>query len=360
MIGPSIDSLGGMATVQRIILENWQSSAYSLVHLPSQKEGSKALKLAVAVRAVGTLLTMLAFGQISAIHVHFALGTSFYRKSLFALLGCAFRVPVIGHAHAGAFPSFYGSCGPIRRWYIRAVLNCMQHIITLSQDCCAFYSTLHRRDASTMIPNPVPVPAVVASLASTTKAPVLLTLGKLGHDKGTYDILDIVPAVLARFPRAEFWFGGDGEVEEVRQFIAGQPWAGQVHLLGWLSGAEKDNALQAARLFLLPSYAEGMPMALLEAMAFGLPVIATSVGGIPEAVIAGETGLLIEPGDRDALLKDILDLLDAPDRAAALGTAARVLVTRRFAVSTVLADITSVYDAATGRIPIRSRAHLEF
>ena len=77
--------------------------------------------------------------------------------------------------------------------------------------------------------------------------------------------------------------------------------------------------LRAADVFVHPSRLEGLPLAILEAMAAGLPVVASSVGGIPEAVVDGETGVLVPPGDPSALAAALLRVLESPDKGAALG-----------------------------------------
>lgn len=353
MLGTSTGALGGVAAVQRIILDHWPSGgSHRLTHIATHTDGGPARKLATAGRALVVLAGLLASRAVDVAHIHFSGRASFYRKSVFILLCRAFGVPIIGHAHDGLFPEFYRECGPVRRRYIRAVLNRLDRLIVLSEESQALYAALYRRGEPVVIPNPVPVPFPTDRPPTDRPAggagrPVLLSLGWLGPAKGTYDLLSAFPEILKRFPDAELWLGGAGEVETVRRRIANEPWGAQVRLLGWVSGADKEAALRRACIFLLPSYAEGLPMALLEAMAHGLPVIATPVGGIPQAVVDGMTGLLVPPGDVRALERAVLALLGDPERAAALGAAARRRMLERYDVSVVLERIAGLYDHQT-------------
>jgi glycosyltransferase involved in cell wall biosynthesis len=153
-----------------------------------------------------------------------------------------------------------------------------------------------------------------------------------------------VPSVLAAHPDARFWLGGDGEVQQVAALLAESSWGSSVRLLGWVEGEEKRAYLDRAAVFLLPSYAEGLPVAVLEAMAHGLAVITTPVGGIPEAIQPGETGVFVEPGDVSGITAACIELLKDEERRECLGSNARRLVGDQFEVQRVLAKLYQTYD----------------
>ncbi|WP_051340484.1 glycosyltransferase family 4 protein [Azospirillum halopraeferens] len=343
VLGPATEAYGGMAAVLKVLTENWSPDRYRMRHIVTHVDGSRRAKLAAAVRGAREMLSAILTRRACAVHVHFAARGSFYRKSAFILMARALGVPVVGHAHSGLFPGFYEGGSRLRRAYVRFVLNRLDRLVVLSEEWADYYRGLYTRSAPVVVPNPAVLPAP-ATPRPARSGPVLLSLGRLGPGKGTYDILQVVPGVLRHFPRAQFWFGGDGELDEVRRRLQGKPWASRVRLLGWVSGAEKDAAMRAADVFLLPSYAEGLPMALLEAMAHGLPVVTTPVGGIPRAVENGRTGLLIRPGDVPALQGAILSLLRRPAEAAAMGEAARRVVVENYAMASVQARLTALYD----------------
>jgi glycosyltransferase involved in cell wall biosynthesis len=114
----------------------------------------------------------------------------------------------------------------------------------------------------------------------------------------------------------------------------------------WLAGARDDvpELLQGLNVFVLPSIAEGISNTILEAMACGLPVVATRVGGNAELVVAGETGQLVPPSDPDALARAMLAYVRAPARAGREGAAGRVRIERRFSLEAMVERYMAVYD----------------
>ncbi|HEY0342685.1 MAG TPA: glycosyltransferase, partial [Steroidobacteraceae bacterium] len=182
--------------------------------------------------------------------------------------------------------------------------------------------------------------------------PTLLFLGHLLRDKGVYDLVRAFGMVAPRFPRMKLVLGGVGNIDAVRQLAAQLEIQERVSCPGWLGPERKTAALARSTVFILPSYAEGMPMALLEAMSWGMPVIATPVGGIPQVVVNDSNGLLVAPGDIDALADAIRRLLDDPALCERLGAAARATVETGFSLNEALAKLSGIYD----RFGISARA----
>jgi len=173
----------------------------------------------------------------------------------------------------------------------------------------------------------------------------VLMMGRLGERKGTYDLLAAIPQVLARCPHTRFVLAGDGDLERCRALVAAQPWRDRVVIPGWTSGDARLRLYREADLFVLPSYNEGLPMGILEAMSFGLPVVSTPVGGIPELVEHGRSGLLVQPGDVPALGDAICDLLSDVNRLAAFGQHAKNIVDNRFELGRIAARFGHLYGA---------------
>jgi glycosyltransferase involved in cell wall biosynthesis len=158
---------------------------------------------------------------------------------------------------------------------------------------------------------------------------IVLAAGRLSPDKGFHILIDAVPAVLARVPKARFVICGDGpQRPELERQVAAAGLAGVVVFAGFRD--DLDSWMPNADLFVLPSFAEGLPNVLLEAHACGVPVVATAVGGSPELVVAGETGCLVPPGDALALAAAIVPLLLDEQRRRRMGDAARSRVRDQF------------------------------
>jgi glycosyltransferase involved in cell wall biosynthesis len=160
-------------------------------------------------------------------------------------------------------------------------------------------------------------------------AQVMAMVATLKTQKGHRFLLDAMPAVVSQFPDLHLLFIGDGEL---RQKLEEQTRAlnleDHVHFLGLRD--DVPDLLGASDFFILSSLWEGLPMALIEAMASGLPVIATEVSGTREVMVDGQTGLLVPPGDVENLRNAMIHLLSNPERARAMGVAARKRVATLF------------------------------
>ena len=152
--------------------------------------------------------------------------------------------------------------------------------------------------------------------------PVVGTLGRLSTKKGQIDLIDAAAVVVSRVPEARFVLVGDGPLRpELEQRVTALGLDKRVRFLG--SVTEGARLLGQMDLFVLPSHMEGMPNALIEAMAAGRPTVATDAGGNAEVVADGETGLIVPPRNPARLADAILTLLKDPERAEAMGRAGR-------------------------------------
>src|SRR5690606_10983036 len=129
---------------------------------------------------------------------------------------------------------------------------------------------------------------------------VISSMGRLGSRKGTWDLLEAFKRLAAEVPNVRLVLGGDGEIDKARRIVARDGLEARVTIAGWLSGAEKLDVFNRTDIYALPSYHEGLPASIVEAMAAGAPIVSTPVGGIPEAVTDAFNGFLVAPGDVDA------------------------------------------------------------
>lgn len=354
VLGPAAGAAGGIAAVIGALADGWNVPGWRVRPVATYADGGRWFKLWVALRALAMVTAALATRRAGLLHVHVATGASFHRKAAFVLLGRLFAVPVVGHAHSGHFPAFYERQGRVGRAWVRFVLNRLTTLVVLSESWAAYYRPLLSPAVPVVVvPNPAAVPPVVPARPQPVREPVVLCLGRLCTAKGTYDLLDAMPGILERIPGVRLHLGGDGETAAVAERLAREPWGARVRLLGWVSGTDKDRELAGAALFVQPSHAEGLPMALLEAMGWGLPVVATPVGAVPQVVEDGVTGRLVPVGDPAVLAAAVADLLSDPAAAADLGAAARLSVTGRFERGRIQRRLGTVYDQAAARHSFR-------
>ncbi len=176
-----------------------------------------------------------------------------------------------------------------------------------------------------VLPNPVELPALESM--STECRVALLFLGRIGEHKGADRILQAI----AKLPnsvrsKVRLCMAGDGAVDDTRALAERLGIALQVEIRDWIAGAEKEAWMQQTNVFILPSRNEGLPMAMLEAMAWGKALIVSPVGGIPEFVTDGVEGFLVPPDDIDAIADAIRKLAENPDLRRQMGMAARTRV----------------------------------
>lgn len=348
MLGPRLDVKGGISSVERILLRNWCDSRFEIKFCPTTADGSRLQKVIYALCGLIWFLKELLTFRPQLLHIHFSRGSSFYRKSAYIILGRLLRRRIILHAHSGAFHTFYEhESGGLRKSYIRWILNMAHALIVLSPEWESFYKRLYHRGYLVVIGNPVEEVGEGISSEAMNKPSIVLFMGKLCREKGTYDLLRAFSTVSCRYPNAELWLAGVGEVEEVKRMIAETGrLVDKVRLLGWIEGVEKIHALRQATVFVLPSYYEGLPVALLEAMAAGVPVITTPVGGIPSVLTDEETGLLVNPGAVKELEEALCRLLGDEQLRHRLGESGRKRVLTSFGVTRTVAKIACVYDGA--------------
>lgn len=342
MLGPALTVRGGVTTVEQVYLDNWNYKGYEITHIATMIDGSKWQKIWVAVIAFIKFVYMALLKRPKIIHIHFASRASFYRKSVFIILAKILQLKVVAHAHGAEFHLFYQhECNIIQKKYIKWVLNLADNLIAVSVQWQEYYKSIYNKNTPIVVYNSVYCP--LEHPQRNIKYPKILMLGKLSQRKGTYDLVKVIPKVLQKHPNAEFWLGGDGDVENIQSLIDLESWSDHVKLLGWVKGNEKNNFLSQANLFVLPSYNEGLPMAILEALAYGLPVISTPVGGIPEAIIDGENGFLVKPGDVNDIANKIIYALNDAMLYEKLSENARQCALEKFNINKAIEQIMNLY-----------------
>lgn len=176
-----------------------------------------------------------------------------------------------------------------------------------------------------------------------TGGPIIGTVARLVPEKGHEYAIKAMPGVIKEFPGAHLVIIGDGPLKENLQRMSEELGVDEhVSFLGYQVQVESLEA--DFDVFVLPSVSEGLGLALLEAMALGKPVVASEVGGIPEVVKNGISGLLVPPADEKALAQAIVSILSSKQRAYSLGEAARKAVYEKFSARVMVERTMEIYD----------------
>lgn len=341
MLGTACETRGGIAAVVNVYRAQGLFGRWPIDYVATHCDGGAARKLMTALAALFRFISLLAEHPRSAVHVHCASRASFWRKSVFMAIAMLAGCPVIFHLHGGGFAQFYEKeCGSARRRVVRFFLDRAATIIVLSERWRAWMAQVTRHPRVICIPNPVPA---VEAWSVPSHQNIVLFLGRIERSKGIFDLLDAIAALRAPNPEIRLVCAGDGQLEAVKRYVERLAIGDAVDFPGWIGPEEKRSLMSRAAVFVLPSYAEGMPMSLLEAMAAGLPVIATEVGGIPDVVTDGVTGFLFTPGDTAKLEQLLRKLMYDSKLGERVALAAREIIRRRYSAVQVVAQLELIY-----------------
>ncbi len=345
-VGPHRDAQGGISTVISMLMAEQNGRPRIRVsHLATAVSGGKAAKAMIMVLAWLRLFFAGLLRRVDLLHVHSSAEMSLKRKALFMGLGRAFGIPCILHIHGSSFDTWYEESPPELQGWIRKQLDQAAGVVALSESWEKFLTPLTTTPVH-VVYNSVPLDDFVWPRPQRAPGPLrMLFLGLLGKRKGSYDLLDAVHRVTSG-PEAvavELKIGGDGEINETEALIEKLNLSTHVEYLGWVGLDRKIELLSQTDVFVLPSYHEGLPMAILESMAAGAAVLTTPINGIPEAVHDGINGVFVEPGDVPALAEAIRSLATDIEQARQLGYAGRSEADQRFNICGAVDRLSEIY-----------------
>lgn len=327
MLGPALDVRGGVSSVERLILAHAPADVH-IHHIATMREGGRWLKLFAFLSAAAHLVVLLLTKRVRLVHIHFSSRASTWRKSLLAMLAHIAGKPVILHAHGGEFRDFYSrQLRLLQRWITR-MLRTSRRLVTLSEEWKQYYQHTFRLppERVAVLPNPVLLPAELPNRSHRSTV-TLLFLGRMGHIKGAMRVVQAVRILPEEVrARVQIVLAGDGDVDSVRREANNLGLGKQTTVLRWVTAEQRDALLAGADVLVLPSLNEGLPMSVLEAMSWGLPVIASPVGGIPEVVKDGYNGLLVPATDIPTISAAIQRLVEDEPLRLQMGKNARTSV----------------------------------
>ncbi len=312
--------------------------------LDSYADGS-ALRMPLAfARTFLQVALACMLGKVDAIHLHMSQRSSVIRKLMLLRLAGCFGVPTILHLHGSEFEVFANSLSPRLRKMMVASMRKASAIVVLGEKWRRFLldglglppQLVH------IIPNGVPLPPL-PPLKPAHDTCTIIALGLLGPRKGTPDLLKALASPAMQPLNWRAVIAGNGEVERYREEAARLGIGGRVEMPGWVGPAQVQALLAEANIFTLPSHNEGLPVAILEAMAARLPVITTSVGAIAELVLHGETGLIVSPGDSEALANALTQLAQNPELRDRMGEAGRNRVEEGYTIEVIAGKMVELY-----------------
>jgi len=350
--GPSIEQLGGMASVITQTLNLDYGERFLAQFLANTQSPQRRESLFAKIRRhAGHVLTLrrtLIESHAKLIHIHTCSGFSFYRSVLDMLVAQRLHRPVVLHIHGAAFDEFYRDSNSVGQRMIRWGLSRAEAVVALSDQWRDRLLQIAPKANVVVVENAVDLPPSPSPHKANGKCRFAL-LAKMDTWKGIDDLLDACASFsIDEREMIEITLAGPGgsagDEKTILRKIADRDLKSVVRYVGPVRGDDKATLLRQADAYVQPSHNEGMPISVLEAFSYGLPVVGTTVGAMPEIVGATETGTLVPPRKPKELAAALIAIARDPERREMLGKNARALAETRFGLSRLRDDVVRVYD----------------
>jgi len=343
-IAPSPRVKGGISSVINGYLNSILPQRHNIFLVSSHVDGPKIVKLIIAIIGLVKTLFHLLLKNIDTVHIHSGDIVSVKRKYVYFKLVRNFNCKIIYHLHGGSFLAQYPTASDKWKKRIKALLEESDLVISLTETWKNAITEIAPCSKIEVIPNAIRLPQIDHLMKKSDNSVQLTFLGLIGEKKGILDLLIVVKRLNEDGYDIKLNIGGNGEVNRLFKEIDFLGISHRVKYLGWICEKERDLLLKKSDVFILPSYAEGMPMSILEAMSYSIPVISTFVGGIPELVSDGESGFLITPGDLDTLYQRLALLVQNDKLRKEFGLKASQIVKSKHNIDIVSRKIDTIYN----------------
>lgn len=343
---PGFELKGGISMVITTIRNSSFSGHFTCQYFGTSSDNSNALaRLFKNLVKAFIFPFTLAGARPDIVSIHTAINNSFYRKLVYILISRLMQRKVALHVHPCEFYNYFSNGGVFQKRLVKIAFAASSRVVFLTENMIDQFRSEFPETNMSALPNPVSV----AQFSTRQRAPfmgnhTILYLGWIIAEKGVYDIVDIIPQVASEFPDVSFLFAGNKEVDKLKEMIRERGLDCNAKVLGWVEGEGKLDLLKTSRMLLLPSYTEGIPNVVLEAMASGLPAIVTDVGGIPSVFVEGENGYFVRPGDREGLCRTVLMLLQDDEECARISRSTTSRVQRYYDAEIIVEKLTRLYE----------------
>lgn len=357
VIGPVPPPYHGVSVMTRALLDSGFPARFEMLHLDTSDRrnvsnigrldfGNVQLALVHGMH----FMRLLARSRMEVVYAPLSQNTlGFLRDALFLVPALAAGVPVVLHLHGGRYDEFVRTAPRPVRGLARSIFRRATRIIVLGETLRGMLSGLADDGQISVVPNGVADVHAARGERSGGGRMRVIFVGNLIPSKGYGELLDAVQTLLDEGIDVDITFAGgvaDAAVHE--RVLAGMRYGqDRIRFKGSVDADVRAELLAASDVLVLPSYYgnEAHPLVLLEAMAAGLPVVSTRHAAIPEIVVDGVTGLLIEPRDRGGLEAALRRLAQRPAERLAMGRAARRRYEERFTLSRWAERMTAVFES---------------
>ncbi|WP_423479102.1 glycosyltransferase family 4 protein [Priestia megaterium] len=336
-----------MSTVVNQILES--SLEKQIVYIPTHYNGNKVVKSFLFLMSISKIVFWMFHKELNIVHIHMSEKGSFFRKYIVFKISKCFSKKIILHTHGADFEDFYLNSSSTVKNKIRKLLRGVDIVIALGEKWKEKIFSIEKDSNVLVLRNAISIPSAENLSNYNSSQFNILFLGVLIKRKGVYELLEGFKQFVNDLSENEkknvsLVMAGSGEEEAfLKQLIGEYNLEGNVKLTGWINTQEKERLLSQSQLFILPSYNEGLPMAILEAMSYGLPIVSTDVGSVDEAVHHHQNGYLIEKKDIVAIYDSLNQIYRSNSLWNTFSDNSRYLAEKEFDLNNYYKNLRQIY-----------------
>lgn len=303
MLGNHPKVKGGITSViSQIRRHDWESDGVEMTFLPTYIESNAVYKMAFFIKAYIQIFFFLLLRRPDVVYYHMSYKGSFVRKYMIHRLCRRFHVRDVVHLHGSEFQKWYDTLKEPKKEQVRCLLRECHALLVLGEEWKRRVENIEPRTNICVLNNTVRIPKAKVQWREGHNQ--MLFLGVLIKRKGVADLIEAI-RILNGKGQMDGWklvIAGSGEEEAALQKLTDKYGLNdKVEFAGWIDGKKKAELMRSSQIFVLPSYNEGLPMAILESMSYGMPVVATDVGDVRAAVADQVNGYVVNPGDVQGL-----------------------------------------------------------
>ncbi len=340
---------GGMFKVADYLIQA-QTSCRSagiaeLRHLDTRGGRGAGYSIWVLAIALVKLVRGRISGRLRGVHVNVAERLSLFRKGAVVIVSRALGVPVVLHLHAAQLHHFYHELSRPMQAFVRWMFSLPSGCIVLGETARRFVIDELRvpRDRVEIIFNGVPESVVTRRKRTSGSVQRVLFLGNLSKRKGVSDLLQALALLNLDTSRLKVVLAGGGDVPGYQAQAEALNVGNFVRFEGWVDQYEAARLMASADVLVLPSYDEGLPLVILEALANGVAVVCSPVGEIPSVLTDGVNACFVRPGDVNGLAKSLQHLLEQAPLMELLERSGRALYEERFSLPRFFRDVARIH-----------------
>lgn len=360
ILGPALAAISGVSTHVNMLLASSLRQNFELLHFRVGSEGreeSVLEKLGRFLLSPFQLAIFLARSRVDIVHLNTSLDAKAYWRDLtYLVVAKLLRRSVVNQIHGGPNPPDFFPRSAFLTWILRQFIVRSDAVTVLSSGEFAAYRAFDCRIKLHQVPNAIDPAGLIDEPRSVNRdEPLrLVYVGRIVESKGLFEIVDALRQLRREARRFTFMVAGTGRDEpRLREAVRGAGIDDCTRLLGAVFGAAKNRLWLESDVFVFPSRAEGLPYALLEAMAAGCVPIVTAVAAVPDVVQSDSQGFLVPACDPIRLAAAVAQLDDDRPRLAQMAQAARRRISNYYTISRLAADFDAIYRQVLGAAPDR-------